>query len=401
MTFSPITLAGFAYGLGWATTINVVGELYLAELLAIASFPFLRTYAEIAKSEVIRYVFGGYLILLCGLVISDIMNSTPINDSLRGWANPILATLNMLFVASLIRRRPMALKSILLGIVMGKLLANGLPNPNSISSNANALKSQFVPILVPVVLVATIYLSRHRAFLSSIMFLLVGFSLLVSGARSAGLIFIVAGAVLVFGRGIAKFGWVGTIIAICVLAPFAYSGFALYVDYALGGRAGGNSSWQVLLIDNPYNPLDWIVLGRSDTVVGLIAFFDRPLLGHGSWARDVGGVYSELTADINHLQQVHYSDIIRGHSVILTAGVWGGLLGLIGIFLSTFTVVKRFPKILNSRSELRPAMLFLFIDLVWNLLFSPLGHIRTTFPLVIALVAYIEIHNHDSEVRFA
>lgn len=385
VTLNRLDLLGLLFGLGWTITVNIIGQIYLAELLAITLLFTLNPGKKITRSAVARGILSGYVLLLIALFMSDVRNGTQLTDALRGWANPIFAIINILFVAALLRKRIETLLPIIAGIAIGNLLYHGAPSVNEFMNNAIIMKSQVVPIFTPLTLILATRLARYSNSLSSLIFLLIGLFYIAFGARSAGLIFTLSGIVIFLSANSARFSWTGILVSSIVFPTIFYFGFVFYVDYILNHGGGGNSSWQIGLMDNAYNPIEWIIYGRTDFVVALRAVADNPWFGHGSWARDVGGVYSQLSAAIMNIDRVTYSDFIRGHSVILTAMVWGGVLALAGVVLTSFNILFGIRTLLAARSPFRPIAWYLVIELIWNLFFSPFGLIRTNFFLVAAL----------------
>ena len=71
--------------------------------------------------------------------------------------------------------------------------------------------------------------------------------------------------------------------------------------------------------------------------------------------------------------------------MILTSWLWGGVLGVLGISMVIYGALRRCKDIVFLES-LFPVAAVLLADFVWNAMFSPIGHIRTTFPVILGLI---------------
>ncbi len=123
----------------------------------------------------------------------------------------------------------------------------------------------------------------------------------------------------------------------------------------------------------------FILGGRSEILVSLEAFFDSPILGHGSWAKNsyytfahldrvdaAGGMLYSLDVAESNVK----SFLIPTHSYLMGAVVWGGVFAgffwirVLGILLSGF---------LNEKIISSPLLIYISISFIWSILFSPFG----------------------------
>ena len=78
--------------------------------------------------------------------------------------------------------------------------------------------------------------------------------------------------------------------------------------------------------------------------------------------------------------------VIPKHSVVLGSWMWGGIIGFIGILLIGLTMLRMFFITFRVNFFLSPIISIYFVESIWHFLFSPIGHIRTSYPFVIALL---------------
>jgi hypothetical protein len=116
--------------------------------------------------------------------------------------------------------------------------------------------------------------------------------------------------------------------------------------------------------------------GRTEVFASINAFLDKPLLGHGSWAKDNSG-YNDLM--FSKLIEAGYADrvnlqtanqLIPVHSYLMGSLVWSGIGGgLFWLYVLRWLILKF---ILNFQLI---GFYFYngFILIIWNILFSPFG----------------------------
>jgi hypothetical protein len=138
--------------------------------------------------------------------------------------------------------------------------------------------------------------------------------------------------------------------------------------------------------------------GRSEIAPSIVAFLDKPLLGHGSFAKDPTGAYTTLQYDfINQSGQVAnygYLDYIMRstvelrvptHSYLFAGLVWAGIAG--GAF---WIIVLTY--VIRTLLDNYQILTYYFFEggyvLVWSIFFSPFGY-TSRFSTAIFMAALI------------
>lgn len=383
------------YGAGWCFTIPIVGNLFVAELIAIVCLPFLGWNRTLARYSDLWLILAGYALILVGLVVADLANQTPIRDFLRGWANPIFAVVNLLFVVSVLRRRLGAFLYFLAATFFFKLIFGdagytlqygyvGL-SLTDVAQNTNIFKTRFVPFIIPVLMLAAFYAYRFGVLGSGIVYLGAAFAFIALDARSLSLALLASAAFLIMRQ----FGFRLSARNIALISvPALLCGqifYIAYVNYALANNPTGHTAVQLNRLDNPYNPLELLAQGRSDWSIAEIVIGDRPLTGHGSWARDDSGHYSaileERTGDYTGLYAYQGPEtLIFTHSFLLSSWVWGGIIAFAGALCVLWAVLKLSLIALNLPGPYIAICALVSVFLLWDLFFSPLQVMRTIFP---------------------
>jgi hypothetical protein len=169
--------------------------------------------------------------------------------------------------------------------------------------------------------------------------------------------------------------------------------FLLYVNYAQSGMLGKAAKTQIDLAKNPYNPIEVLLLARNESVIALDAIYEKPILGHGSWANP------------SHLRRLYLlkmleiygaaapkrliQDILPVHSVLLGAWVFSGLAGFVFwvyVIIRTYQLSNRLLMI-GSLPMIAIAVVYLPY-FSWHVLFSPNAFARFSWPMSMAFLIF-------------
>jgi O-antigen ligase len=210
-------------------------------------------------------------------------------------------------------------------------------------------------------------------------------------ARSSGMLFFVgAGIIWIMGRGIRITRQ--KLFAILIVGAVVFeTAYVFYVNAVLSNEiGGGHSSAQLKRLDNPYNPFELLMTGRGETFAAITAISDKPLFGHGSWAKDKDLKYYKIVLSYQDeeafdLKKADSVDrYIPSHSILMGGWISCGLGGFIAVFLIFWYLCKMgFTLVLKGQDlPLYPLYVMLTITMVWTFLFSPFQHLRFTIPVV-------------------
>ena len=209
--------------------------------------------------------------------------------------------------------------------------------------------------------------------------------------RSNGLIFFFAGIIYCITTYFNKITRAKMLFALFLISIFSFSLFSVYVDNVKSGNIGGvNASTQISKTSNHYNPFELLFIGRSDFFVLFSVISDKPIFGHGSWAKDVNHKYKRLNAQYldKNLDTFSDSDRIRNHSILLGSWSSSGLIGFLSVGYMFLRLFKSSFNIILSRrqSPLYIVILIYTFNMLWSFFFSPIGVLRTMFPFFAALI---------------
>lgn len=179
-------------------------------------------------------------------------------------------------------------------------------------------------------------------------------------------------------------------VIFCVLA---YSFYVYYVNQVLAGEITSGNNRQLLLCKNPYNPLELLLVGRSEVWVGWQAFMDKFWFGHGAWPYDTTGRYQrmmfilhdELSTMSRNQISLHY--LIPSHSVLIGSGMMNGVFAFLTMaYISGYFLWMGIRSFVKCENKYKLVLVFYVLDLFWTVLFSPQSHFRLTMPVSFAII---------------
>lgn len=344
--------------------------------------------------------------LLVVQIVSEALVDNSLQNAAKGVAVTAMCYLKFLFVLGLFFKN----RSNIVFFLVGTLIANilffrvndffGLGEMDvdfqDVKSGEGIAMAYFKFKISPLINSAAVLLSvwlRFKNLKASIVFIALGAISIVLGARGNGLILLVSGLIPLFLyeriRWNKKKVFVG---AALVLAVGAYS-YKMYVDSVLSGKIyGGNAHTQIAKMDNPYNVLELLKIGRTEPFVGLNAFADSPWVGWGAWARDPGMYYNTMLLEIQGARidkRKLNIDVIPTHSVIVGYGVYNGVLAMLLSVLIIAFFIRCGVIALRRQSIFSFVLTSSLIGLIWDSLFSPISSMRFQFVLYFACIYYI------------
>jgi hypothetical protein len=223
----------------------------------------------------------------------------------------------------------------------------------------------------------------------------------IYGGRSDGLIVLISTLFLFYlwiqlgksGANLRGTMRKGFILSAVLLVPIYF----LYVSYAQAGTLGKSAKIQIDLAKNPYNPVEVLLLARNESLIALDAIYEKPLLGHGSWANPghLRRLYLLKMREIYGAKAPRkiFQDILPVHSVLLGAWVFGGFAGFVFwayVIYRTFYLANR---LLLGSSLAMIALVVVYLPYFsWHVMFSPNSFARFSWPLHMAFLIFAEAY---------
>ncbi len=383
------SLLSFLLGALTVAQIKFGGVLLGSDLFALCVVPL---YLLKAKRRRMlgedRYLLYGIGLWFLGAVATDIYRATPVEDFTRGWAKLVFFTLTIMALRLLSAGKFEPLRAAALGGVLGGLLqdaffpneyqAGGLLDPTSWKFGLGPLLTIFAAALGTYPAIGRFFGPLGTA---GPLLVMAGANLMMNARSMFGIAAVAALYSLLksaldlhpatkrrLSPGV--FAMLGVLGLAGAQGLMALYGFAAGSG-ALGVEAKEKYEWQTS------GDLSLLQSGRVESLVSLQAIADSPVLGHGSWARDMHYVMLLVdrldAAGMKMEGDPFASDLIPSHSHLFGAWVEAGLLGgvfWIGVLIAGVMALYRVLKINDPPISLVALLLF---DLLWTILFSPFG----------------------------
>jgi len=156
--------------------------------------------------------------------------------------------------------------------------------------------------------------------------------------------------------------------------------------------------------------------GRTEIFSSYLAWIEKPFLGWGSWASDPNYTFNlagkilmndfgyELDIDeiSNFIERVETSGLIPTHSALLNALVWAGMIGFVPLYVSFCQNVINLLESGALKAGYSYPFTFAYVLYLWYLLFSPFGYtnrLSSALLLAIGLTNFVSLKNRFISAR--
>lgn len=378
------------FELGFIITFNIVGTISLSELFLIVSSVYYLPKINFRNKD-ISELTKLYLFLLVAQILSEFFVGNDLNNALKGLAITVVSFLHVMFLYSYLKKDCRLVIYCIIGIIMRLILAGDLLGDESVGSVGDSkfvflLKFYGVPIVYNTLLILTIIKSKWRV---EVIFISLGLLFIGLGARSGGMILFLAGAIYYLIISKKSLG-IKSYTPIIVAGFFVLmGGYFFYVNKVLSGEITSGNSEQLLRLENPYNPVNLLMTGRTEAFVGAVAFMDNPLTGWGAWAEDPDWKYHILGQTIGSKGEIKNFDmvnVIPSHSVLIGSGMQNGIFALLAMLSIFIFTIRRAVYSIKAMDIYSLFLVGYLLDFCWISMFSPLSHFRLTLPLIMVFI---------------
>lgn len=385
--------------------INIGGEVSPSFLFIVATSPFWIKNLNFKAKSPFKYILNLLFALTVVQLIWSLFSVTSMIDQVRG----ILIVVSGIFYFMYYYMVYSYNRDVVKWAVLGSFLASFV-FINVLAEVAGGdfgfWKFQVMPRLVTICVMIYLWGSNKKFIVkvAPLLFIFIGGVGLVTGARSTGLGPFLGGTIafVLQMRNRVNLGQIRKYLLVgCCLLYIAYA--CLYVPNVLNGNISGGNTDQLKAMENPYNPLGLLMIGRADSVVPFLAFLDKPVTGWGYFTPDPNGKYHKMVMGMHIEDEVTLNFLqstpIPGHSG------WGYLscsYGILGFLICFFIVRKMFLCLFESLIVHDKYLLYrinVSIGFLWNFLFSPLPHFKTS-PSQIALVLVFSLYALSDYQRY-
>lgn len=387
----------FLFELGFALKFNFIGVISISELFLLFYVPTVILPKVCWKSSKdLRNITIAYIILLLFQVLSEYMVGNELTNSLKGIAITVVSYFHFIFLIYYLSRWKKLILVLLLSQIFMRLFSEVAVEEQTIEDvihgeAAAYLKFYISPIVILISLCLSVMLTTKKF---PLLFSFLGVILVVLGARSSGGMAFAAGLVTyMINHRLVVRNKKRFIISLAALCVIAYSCYAYYVNQVLTGVITSGNNRQLFLCENPYNPLELLMAGRSEMWVGWQAFMDKFWFGHGAWPYDSTGKYLRMMYAMHDelskfTLNTHY--LIPSHSVLVGSGMMNGVFAFVTMAYILYFFIKRgVLSFIHCERKYKLVLVYYVFDLLWTAFFSPQSHFRLSMPIAFAIIFVI------------
>lgn len=387
VTLDPWIIVAFLYPLSQLVVFQIVGQLFLMDLLAVPLLVLLLTLPD--SLERLQRIWPMLVLLglwLVGQIVTDLVRGSVPADYLRGWAKIVFFGLQLVALWLWLPRRRMYFVAFAMGL--GVAAYFGVPEDFIGYEWKFGHDRTLVYIGTSLLILATMAFPKVR-YSAPLVFLAMSLFLLLQAARSTfGVLFIsavVVAAALLFGRfpALRQRLTGGMFMLLLLGGTVVATGATTIYGYAVEDGLLGRDAL-VKYRDQTSGEVPLILGGRTESLVSVQAIIDSPVIGHGSWAKD------PYYVGLHHAMKVRLGlpifdaeqgkrNLIPTHSHLFGAWVEAGLAG--GIFWLWVLTLPFFAlySLLKRNELLAPLIVYSAVALLWSVLFSPFGSTERIF----------------------
>ncbi|KPL51893.1 hypothetical protein ABB55_06340 [Prosthecomicrobium hirschii] len=364
--------------LAMVAELNIIGRLTGTEIILGGCAVVALTRCLRPSGDVLHFYFFAVLWFLAAIA-SDLYNGSAFDDLSRGWAKIGIMAMNFTALRWLIGNdlgRAIFLIYFLM-IAKAARLAYGWDG-DELGQDVfgGAWKMGYGQLVSATALLASAWLLRSawsRPLAVALPFGAAAMALLMNARNLIG-ITALAGLMSVLTAGRRRPLAVPHLVAIGVTSVLA--GMLVINIYHYTAREGllGREA-QDKYFSQAETDVGLVLGGRSESLASIPAIMDSPVLGHGSWARDIDYVllYMAERERLGLKSSPIISDLIPSHSHLLGAWVEHGMFGAAFWVWALFVTGKGLLAAVRKPSPLTGFVAFIGISLLWDIPFSPFG----------------------------
>lgn len=409
----------FLIGLFSMTQIRLVAKIGISEagMLIAAPILFFQDLPSLKRDGVLPLLNFAF-IWLGGACLSDWINGSSFAQMFRGVAVPYVICSTVIVIHHFIKNDVRSCKWLIFGLACSSVLSififqRGMAGDMAAEGDVAGAIERVVGyklfwaftiktwLLLPV---QTMYLSVPF-FYSFFAVCVASIAAWLTGGRSSFLVSVFSLVMLIYARK--RFRAMRQIKKHIVVVLLVLGGIGAVVKwgYKYAGQHGYLNEYETKKFERQTQAgdsvLKLLMAGRGEFFISCFAIWDRPIIGHGSWAIDRRGYTQEFLVkygteeDIMALRRREdkISDMgglatIPTHSHITTAWLWHGIAG--GMFWIYVGILagKAFIRRLHLVPELYGYLVIALPNIAWDILFSPFG-LRTEECLLFTILAML------------
>jgi hypothetical protein len=379
-------LSLFLIGASVVVDVPIAGRFMGPDLLCLIGLgTMIMNGAPLASGRDIRLLGIMIAVWFFGAMVTDLIRATPAYDAFRGWSKIIVFATVIFYLDAKAGGRPEPIIAFVVGLNTGTVLRLFIYDVQYFEGDP--WKFGYGPpitYLIILIISSRQFYGHFGAIGQVAATIAIALANLLGNFRSMFGLLIVAAAVTIVAavldrhrRG-QRLGAV-TFLALLAGGTICFQGVSVTYSYLVTEGYLGQEALEKYQEQQQLG-LGLLLGGRVETLVSTRAIADSPIIGHGSWARDVR--YTEMLIDEidargGTVPPVYFeddgtpTDTIPSHSYFFGSWVEAGILG--GVFwayVAGVTLVALYAT-LHLQPRWRPLLAYTAMTMLWDILFSP------------------------------
>lgn len=395
----------FIIGLLSLIKFRILGTFGASELIIFASYFFI-DYSIARNNKQVRQMVLFAIVWLIGVFLSNLVNNTSTEDSLKGAFNVIFLILLFPFGYWALYDKPTRIMFFWAGVGVSSILGFRFQRMEMMNELSVDIWQVYAFKWIFLFLGGWFYYKGRRK-LSYILLMAFGFWTMFHLSRNIFMLFSLVTAILLYigkvdnsnfeykfyryKQGIARL-----LLVLCV----AFIGItSVYESLASNGTLGEIAKGKY---ERQKNSKIGLASGRADFLSSLYAISKKPIFGYGSYAKDknklieefndIMGLSSPTGMTTNKLRHV------PAHSYMLGAWVNAGLLGFIfWVFILKKIFIYLRYHVLNE-PRLLCLNLLLTSSMLWDIFFSPFSD-RLSFAIYMMTISILSAPDYSTIIK--
>lgn len=408
-------------------TIQFVGTIPVSEILLFLMLPIILIQRKIKRFDrTTKTLLILMMIWAIDQATTDLYRHTSAQDMAKGIAAILFFALDLIGLVALIGGSSKRIALFAIGSVAAVALRVWIAPDHSIIPNATLAinwKFGYGHAVHIIVLLFASFLYKKRLFLTILICSVAAGIIDISfDARSLGLMILVSSPLVLpvlrmrppsfrrlsgrAERALAERAApkrIAIILVVCLLASILTG--QLYSYAAARGFLGPEAAQKYDVQSRGRYGI--LVGGRPETLVETRAVLASPIVGYGSYAKDIDYVYmlhdlllesgyAETTQEAGGDLEVVGSEI-PVHSYLMQGWIWAGIIGAIFWFYVLALAVRSLYRLTLIQSQWAPLYSYLLVGFCWDLLFSPFGlDARLTCSYLLVIMLGIDVFSKPS-----
>ena len=360
--------------------VNLVGRLTGTEILFLLALPFaLMRLPKPSPAERKFYLMAA--LWFAGALITDIIRQTAFDDLVRGWSKIAFFVVNFTVIRAFTGKNINALVNFIFFLFMASALrlALGIADESMALNNAPDQGSwkfgygQFITVCALMLSSRLMTSPIGRPAGLILPYMTSALNLWMNARNLTGLSALAAVVTTITRPNARPLSRARLVLLLALIGLSGLGVVQIYKYAAANGMLGYDA--QQKYEKQTQGDLGLLLGGRSEILASSQAIIDSPIIGHGSWARDIKYVQLMTERLMRAGRQIegdpYKSDLIPTHSHLLGAWVESGILGALFWLWAIGIAIKGL--LANLRRPTPRAGLYTFIGLalLWDIFFSP------------------------------